>query len=104
MADNQIQFVINPRDYIGDKEPITGFGSPTDFFSGEDLAFSEHKSLLSNEVAALRVASERNQYSRITYAKVKMRPNAIAKTHRPTKSVFSQNKRSFVGKLFLNLK
>lgn len=96
MADNQIQFVINPRDYIGDKEPITGFGSPTDFFSGEDLAFSEHKSLLSNEVAALRVASERNQYSRITYAKVKMRSNAIAKTHRPTKSVFSQNKRSFV--------
>lgn len=96
MADNQIQLVINPRDYIGDKEPINGFGSPTDFFSGEDLAFSAHKSLLSNEVAALRVASERNPYSRITYAKVKMRSTAIAKTHRPTKSIFSQSKRSFV--------
>lgn len=96
MAGNQIQFVINPRDYIGDKEPISGFGSPTDFFSGEDLAFSAHKSLLSQGVEALRDASMQNPYSRITYAKVKMRSNAIAKTHRPTKSIFTESKRSFV--------
>ena len=96
MAENKIQIVINPRDYIGEKDPITGFGPNIDFFRGEDDAFVAHKSVLSHELAAVEVASRQNPYSQITYAKVKMRSNAIAKTHRPTKSIFSVNKRSFV--------
>jgi len=96
MAENQIQIVINPRDFIGDKDPIIGFGPNTDFFRGEDEAFVAHKSMLTSQLAAINVASQQNPYSPIIYAKVKMRSNAIAKTHRPTKSLFSPNKRSFV--------
>lgn len=96
MAENQIQLVINPRDFIGDKDPISGFGTPTDFFSGEDQAFVAHKSILYQGLSAVHEMSRCNPYSPIAYAKVKMRSDAIAKTHRPTKSVFSTSKRSFV--------
>ena len=96
MAENQIQLVINPRDFIGDKDPIPGFGTPRDFFSGEDQAFVAHKSFLYQGLSAVHEMSRNNPYSPIAYAKVKMRSDAIAKTHRPTKSVFSTSKRSFV--------
>ena len=96
MAENQIQIVINPRDFIGDKDPISGFGPNKDFFSGEDDAFVAHKSMLVNQLAVVGAASRQNPYSLITYAKVKMRSNAIAKTHRPTKSIFSYNKPRFL--------
>lgn len=96
MAENQIQFVLNPRAFIGDKDLVNGFGPNKDFFLGRDNDFIAHKESLVQGLASVGEASQRNSYSRITYAKVKMRSDAIAKSHRPTKSVFSKNKRSFV--------
>ncbi len=96
MADNQIQFVLNPRSFIGDKDLVNGFGPNKDFFVGKDDEFVSHKGYLVRSLADIGEASRRNAYSRITYAKVKMRSDAIAKTHRPTKSIFAQNKRNFV--------
>ena len=96
MAENQIQFVLNPRTFIGDKDLVNGFGPNKDFFGGNDNDFIAHKGVLIKELIALGKASYGNAYSRITYAKVKMRSNAIAKTHRPTKSIFTRNKRNYV--------
>jgi hypothetical protein len=96
MADNQIQFVLNPKSFIGDKDLVNGFGPNKDFFVGNDNEFIAHKVYLVQSLTDIEAASRRNAYSRITYAKVKMRSNAIAKTHRPTKSIFAQNKRNFV--------
>lgn len=96
MAENQIQFVLNPRAFIGDKDLVNGFGPNKDFFVGNDNEFVAHKGNLVHGLESIREASRRNVYSRITYAKVKLRSDAIAKTHRPTKSLFTQNKRSYV--------
>lgn len=96
MAENQIQFVLNPRAFIGDKDSVNGFGPNKDFFVGRDTDFAAHKSVLVQSLASIGEASRRNAYSSITYAKVKMRSDAIAKSHRPTKSIFTDKKRSFV--------
>ena len=96
MAENQIQLVLNPRAFIGDKDLVNGFGPNKDFFVGNDNEFVAHKGNLVHGLESLSEASRRNVYSRITYAKVKLRSDAIAKTHRPTKSLFTQNKRSYV--------
>ena len=96
MAENQIQFVLNPRAFIGDKDLVNGFGPNKDFFVGNDNEFVAHKGNLVLGLESISEASRRNVYSRITYAKVKLRSDAIAKTHRPTKSLFTQNKRSYV--------
>lgn len=96
MAENQIQFVLNPGAFIGDKDLVNGFGPNKDFFVGRDNDFAAHKGILVQSLASIGEASRRNAYSGITYAKVKMRSDAIAKSHRPTKSIFTDKKRSFV--------
>lgn len=96
MAKNQIQLVLNPKSFIGDKDFVNGFGPNKDFFTGRDDEFVAHKGRLLMELAAINAASCNNAYSKITYAKVKMRSDAIAKSHRPTKSIFTQRKRDFV--------
>lgn len=96
MEENQIQFVLNPRAFIGDKDLVNGFGPNKDFFVGNDNEFVAHKGNLVHGLESISEASRRNIYSRITYAKVKLRSDAIAKTHRPTKSLFTQNKRCYV--------
>lgn len=96
MAENQIQFVLNPKSFIGDKDLVIGFGPNKDFYIGMDNEFIAHKGRLLKCLEAIDVASRNNAYSRITYAKVKMRSDAIAKSHRPTKSIFTPNKRNFV--------
>ncbi len=96
MAENQIQLVLNPGAFIGDKDLVNGFGPNNDFFVGRDNDFAAHKGALVQSLASIGEASRRNAYSSITYAKVKMRSDAIAKSHRPTKSIFTDKKRSFV--------
>ena len=96
MAENQIQFVLNPRAFIGDKDLVNGFGPNKDFFVGNDDEFVAHKEFLVHGLESVSEASRSNVYSRITYAKVKLRSDAIAKSHRPTKSLFTQKKRSIV--------
>ena len=96
MAENQIQFVLNPRAFIGDKDVVNGFGTNKDYFLGRDNEFIAHKGILVQGLVSIGEASLSNAYSRITYAKVKMRSDAIAKSHRPTKSIFTVNKRSYV--------
>jgi hypothetical protein len=96
MAENQIQFVLNPRAFIGDKDLVNGFGPNKDYFVDRDNEFVAHKRSLVQGLVSIGEASRTNAYSRITYAKVKMRSDAIAKTHRPTKSIFTVNKRSYV--------
>ena len=96
MAENQIQLALNPGAFIGDKDLVNGFGPNKDFFVGRDNDFAAHKGALVQSLASISEASRRNAYSSITYAKVKMRSDAIAKSHRPTKSIFTDKKRSFV--------
>ncbi len=96
MAENQIQFVLNPRAFIGDKDLVNGFGPNKDFYVGNDNEFIAHKGNLVHGLESINEASRSNVYSRIAYAKVKLRSDAIAKSHRPTKSLFTQNKRSYV--------
>ena len=96
MAENQIQLVLNPRAFIGDKDLVNGFGPNKDFFVGNDDEFVAHKEFLVHGLESVSEASRTNAYSRITYAKVKLRSDAIAKSHRPTKSLFTQRKRSIV--------
>ncbi len=40
MAENQIQFVLNPKSFIGDKDLVIGFGPNKDFYIGMDNLLS----------------------------------------------------------------
>lgn len=75
---------------------VNGFGPNKDYYVGKDNEFVAHKGDLVQGLVSIGEASLSNAYSRITYAKVKMRSDAIAKSHRPTKSIFTVNKRSYV--------
>lgn len=96
MAENQIQLMLNPGAYIGDKDSVNGFGPNKDFYVGHDNDFVAHKALLVQGLDDVEAASQDNAYSKIAYAKVKMRSDAVAKTHRPTQSIFTRSKRNFV--------
>ena len=39
MAENQIQLMLNPGAYIGDKDSVNGFGPNKDFYVGHDNDF-----------------------------------------------------------------
>lgn len=96
MAEFQIQIIMNSREYIGDKELPRG-GSNKDFFYNEDDAFIAHKNFLLQELSNLLEQSRSNIYSNIAYAKVKMRPKAIAKSHRPTKLLSNKKRSEIIG-------
>jgi len=95
MNQNSIQCVLNSGLYIQDKVVHVG-GSNKDFYVNNYDGFVRHISVLSSGIDDVQKASRDNRYSRITYAKVRMREDAITKSYRPTKSLFTRGNRSTV--------
>lgn len=95
MEQNNIQCVVNSGAYIQDKALHVG-GSNKDFYAGHYDDYVHHVSFLTSNIDAVQEVSKTNRYSRVAYAKVKMREDAIAKSYRPTKSLFTKGNRSSV--------
>jgi len=97
MANGPIQVVLNSDYYIQDVIPQPGGGS-TDFFADNDAEFTKLKSDLIEQLKDLNAAQQSNKYSKISYAKVVLKSEAIAKSHRPTQKIFTaKNECSIIG-------
>lgn len=88
MATSPIQIVLNSNDFIStwDRE---GGGEHKDFYAGHDADFVAHKSKLSNQLTSIKKIQASNRFSDVTYAKVVLKQSALAKSHRPTTSIFN---------------
>lgn len=96
MSKSPIQIVLNSSDFIHLWERPPG-GSEKDFYEGKDAEFIQHKSKISNQLSAIKSRQLGNEFSEISFAKVIMKQSALAKSHRPTGSIFRHNVAPVIG-------
>ena len=94
MAGGPVQIVMNPDWFRGDRDSRRGGGAGKDFYRGNNRAFAEHKLAIASTLRSIlrsNLASERINLV------VSMRPDAMAKSHRPFGTLFSRSRASHVG-------
>ncbi len=96
MATSPIQVVLNTQNFIESLEQAGG-GPNKDFYAGRDTDFAIHKSKVTNQLLALKDVQIEKEFSDISYAKVKLKQSALAKSHRPTTSLFNRDIAPVVG-------
>ncbi|MFA7134309.1 MAG: S8 family serine peptidase [Bacteroidales bacterium] len=96
MANSPIQVVLNTSNFIEDIENPRG-GSFTDFFEDKDSEFIEHRDSLSQQLCEIKDIQISNEFAPISYAKITLRQSALAKSHRPSKAMFSPEIAPIVG-------
>lgn len=84
---NPIQILLKPSDLIYSPVPTPG-GHNTDFYGELDDEYNQHKSHLLRQTAELSTLLDQSRFSKIGVAKVTLRPEALAKSHRPITSLF----------------
>ncbi|CDK01836.1 MULTISPECIES: S8 family serine peptidase [Microbacterium] len=94
MAGGPVQIVMNPDWFRGDRDGRRGGGAAKDFFRGDDRGFAEHRTAI---VGALRSILRNNLASDRVNVAVRMRPDALAKSHRPFGTLFRSSRASHVG-------
>jgi hypothetical protein len=96
MANSPIQIVLNSTDFLEfwDRQ---GGGEHKDFYAEMDKEFVEHQTKLTSQISSLKTSLAKNKYSDVSYAKVVLKQSALAKTHRPTGSIFNQQTAPVVG-------
>jgi hypothetical protein len=85
VANNPIQIVLNSGSFVDDIQTNPG-GSNMDFFAERDDDFGVHKTELISQFSAAR-ASIASSGRATGFARVALRPAALAKSHRPTQSL-----------------
>jgi len=95
MPHEPVQVVTNPEQLRQPRETNPPGSAGTDFFEGNDAGFAAHRESLAHALASIRatIASDAwlGAYGGLGYVRVMMTPRAIAKTHRPQKSLFKPN-------------
>ncbi len=93
MVDGPIQAVLNPDSFSQRRLPVPG-GSRKDFYAGNPEGFAAHKAALARLLNS--IAQSEPGAHRINVA-VQMRPDALAKSHRPFGRLFSATRAAHVG-------
>lgn len=93
---NPIQIVLQPSQLIYSPDRNPG-GKNTDFYGERDKEFAEHKIQIIDQIADLSRALQKNIYSEVGVAKVTLKPQALAKSHRPTRSLFRSDTAPCLG-------
>ncbi|SMQ68379.1 S8 family serine peptidase [Agreia sp. VKM Ac-1783] len=94
MAGGPLQIVLDPERFRDTKMTPQGGGAGKDFFKGFDDAFVEHRDDIAS---ALERILERHPDSDLINIVVQMRPDALAKSHRPFAKLFASRRASHVG-------
>lgn len=101
MANAPIQVILNADGYRRDRDTKRPNGAGTDFFEGQSGAFATHKESLKQQLALISSQilepSRTRKYGDSAYIKITMRPDALAKSHRPTTAIFRSDKAPEVG-------
>lgn len=96
MGKSPVQIVLNSNDFIEAWIKPAGGGNK-DFYAGKDSEFVLHKQKISEELSNIKNLLTANEYSEISYAKVVLKPSAIAKSHRPTGVLFKHDIAPVIG-------
>jgi len=94
MVDGPIQVVLNPSQFREVRISRRIGGTGKDFYEGSDREFLEHKVRLLESVNAILRSTEGEQRVNLL---VKMRPDALAKSHRPFQFLFDAARAAHVG-------
>lgn len=94
MPDASVQLVTNPGSFENRRLPASGGGSGKDFFADRDLDFVVHRREIARSMRRILHHSENDELVAIL---VKMRPDALAKTHRPFSRLFPPSLAVHVG-------
>lgn len=84
---NPIQIVLKPNDLIYSPQKDPG-GKNTDFYGERDEEFRTHKDELIEQAANISASLSSNSFSTVGVAKVTLKPDALAKSHRPIRTLF----------------
>jgi hypothetical protein len=88
---------MDTKRFIEKEEPQPFGGGSKDFFAGNDKAFADHKAKLKKRVEGVAESLRRSNQP-AGFIKVQQREEALAKSHRPLCSLFTQSNRfSLVG-------
>jgi hypothetical protein len=92
-----IQVFLDTRRFIEIEEPQPFGGGSKDFFAGNDRGFVAHKARITGRVASVADGMRRTDQP-AGFIKVRQREAALAKSHRPLGSLFTEaNQFSLVG-------
>lgn len=96
MAQSPIQIVLNSSDFI-QMWDRSGGGGHKDFYEGNDKEFVKHRNKLAQQLSSLKPDARNKEQSGISYAKVTLKQSALAKSHRPTTSIFNRDVAPVIG-------
>jgi hypothetical protein len=96
MSNSPIQIVLNTDNFI-ELWDRKGGGLNKDFYQGNDAEFALHKSNISSQLSNIKKEQTKNEFSEISYAKLILKQSGLAKSHRPTKSLFKQDIAPVIG-------
>ena len=96
MSNSPIQIVLNTDNFIEELDRQPG-GTNKDFFAGRDREFELHRHQINVQLENIENIRKENPYSKLAYAKLILRPSALAKSHRPTKRLFTPDKAPVIG-------
>lgn len=91
-----IQVVLNPENYQEARETAGG-GGRKDFFAHRDAEFRAHRSSLLSQIDNIASTLTAQASGDVGYAKVVLRREALAKSHRPVASLFRPDRTPVVG-------
>ena len=96
MPNSPVQVVLNTNDFIVSRDK-SGGGFHKDFYAGRDAEFINHKNKILTQLNTIRKNQNENEYSEVSFAKLTLNPLALAKSHRPTQTIFRRDITPIVG-------
>lgn len=90
MENYPIQLVMNASDYEKDEKRPPGHGNKRDYYAGKDVEFRLHRERFAEQLTLFAAAQDGNPYTKMAYARVVLKPNAIAKSNRPTEKIITE--------------
>lgn len=96
MPNNPVQIVLNDDSFIRAPEPGQA-GPDRDFFEGNDKGFAQHKAALIARLSEIDSILATSRFGPVTYIRVRMRTEAIAKSYRPNRALFLPDQCPCVG-------
>lgn len=91
-----VQIVLNPENYEEARE-AGGGGGRKDFFAHKDREFVAHRAALLSQIESISGALSAQAQGPVGFAKVVLRREAWAKSHRPVATLFRPDRMPVVG-------
>lgn len=96
MPNNPVQIVLNDDAFLKAPDPVRA-GPDKDFFENNDRGFVAHRTAMLERLNSIEAKLSTWRFGPVAYVRVRMRPEAIAKSYRPSKCLFLPDQFPCVG-------